>query len=221
MHTRISKAHICVVSSLTVACCTVLHAVPSVCATCAAFNNQAVPVGMERSGTIFPTPAAADVLVRGLDVLQDGVLASSGNNFGAQAPAANYNWIQVQLTGGPYSDISYMRIAAGNPTGTSLSGFLTVWVSPTTNFTATGTKCVSGIGIIGGVEATVTCPAANGTQFVTIERRDPLVSDPLWVHELRVYRSSESRCPSESPKAAPLRSGCFSALRECVSVALP
>lgn len=143
-------------------------------------------------GTIFPTPAAGNVLLQGLDILQDGVLTSSGNNVGTQAPSANYNYVQVQLTGGPYNDVSYMRVAAGQAAGYSSGGFLTVWVSPTSNFTATGTRCVSGIGIIAGVEATVTCPPANATAFVTIERRDPLTADVLVVHELRVYRSSES-----------------------------
>lgn len=89
---------------------------------------------------------------------------------------------------------SYIRIWAGLAlNGTSNSGFLTVWLSRGTNYTTTGTKCASMIGIIGGTDAIVTCPEANGTNYVTIERYDALTADRLVIHELQVFSASESK----------------------------
>jgi hypothetical protein len=62
---------------------------------------------------------------------------------------------------------------------------LSVYISPATNFSTTGTACVRGIGIIAGQDGVVTCPAANGTRFVTIERRDPISSDVSVLVEAR------------------------------------
>lgn len=133
--------------------------------------------------------SAVNALTKGFDKLQDGVTVAATSNVGAQAAAANYNWMQVQLVGA-FSDISHIRIWGGL-TGTSSAGFLTVWLSSGTNFTATGTKCVEGVGIIPGVDAVVTCPTVAGSRFVTIERRDALTADLLVIHELRVFRPSE------------------------------
>ena len=103
-----------------------------------------------------------------------------------------------------------MIIFAGQVFGASTAGFLTVWVSPTTNFTATGTKCVEGIGILPGVDTAVTCPAAAGTQYVTIERRDVLTEDILVINELQVFRSSEFHLP-----ACMVSYNCCQGLHDC------
>ena len=131
------------------------------CNTCSDFNNTAVPVGMVRGTAFppFPTPATL-----GFDQLDDNVLTPTGGNFGAQAASANYNWIQVQLDG-VYSDISHMRIWAGDPARTSSSGFLSVWLSRTTNFTATGTRCVRGVAIMAGLDGVITCPAVSNALY--------------------------------------------------------
>lgn len=130
------------------------------CSTCSDFNNTAVPVGMVR-GTASAFTNTATV---GFDQLYDNVLAQTGSNYGAETTAANYNWIQVQLDG-VYSDISHMRIWAGNPAKTSSSGFLSVWLSRTTNFTATGTRCVRGVAIMTGLDGVITCPAVSNALY--------------------------------------------------------
>lgn len=86
---------------------------------------------------------------------------------------------------------SYIRIYAGLASGTSNSGFLTAWLSTGANYTTTGTQCAGMIGIMAGVDAIVTCPSVTGAQYATIERRDTLTADPLVVHELQIFRTSE------------------------------
>lgn len=107
-----------------------------------------------------------------------------------------------------YSDISYIRIWAGlavnlglttgtSSTGGSNSGFLTVWLSTSTNFTTTGIKCAQGVNIITNQDGIVTCPqSTTAYSFVTVQRIDPKgLSDNLVIHELHVIRACEWHMP--------------------------
>lgn len=93
-----------------------------------------------------------------------------------------------------YDDLLHMEIWAGQPTGYySASGFLTVWLSPTANFTATGTACIRNTAILGGTSAVVTCPPISKALYLTIERNDPFFPSPLIINELRLYKMGA--CP--------------------------
>lgn len=73
----------------------------AVCATCSAFGNVPVPIGLT-SGTMAP---AATSEVTGFANLDDNVMQLSGKNLGAQTGIAGRNYMQALLTAGPYDDI--------------------------------------------------------------------------------------------------------------------
>lgn len=92
------------------------------------------------------------------------------------------------------SDISYIRIWAGVKSLTSSSGFLTVWLSNGTNFTTTGTKCVTGVAIMAEGDGVITCPQVTGARYVTVQRTEPRGNaDQLVVHELHAIRGKKKR----------------------------
>lgn len=138
-------------------------------------------------GSFFPS--ALDALLYGIENLDDNVYEINGYNYGAQTASAKFTSIQVQLDR-VYSDISHIRIWAGDVTKSSSSGFLTIWLSNGTNVTTTGTRCASGVNIMAGQDGVVTCPAVSNVLYVTIERNDPITADNLVINELHVYRSS-------------------------------
>ena len=68
----------------------------------------------------------------------------------------------------PYNDLSHMEIWAGEYSNLpSTSGFLTVFASTTSNFTATGTVCVRNTAITSETSGVVTCPPVAGTRYVS------------------------------------------------------
>lgn len=121
----------------------------------------------------------------------DGVITSTTASPGAWTTADLTNWAQVTLTV-PADDISGVIIFAGSTTLTSSSGYLSVYLSTTTNFTA-GTLCAQGVAIIAGGKGAVTCPNATGVRYVTVQRNGQAASasDQLVIHELLVLTACE------------------------------
>jgi hypothetical protein len=103
--------------------------------------------------------------------------------------------IQITLSQ-PEDGVTAVIIYGGAKTGAvTSSGFLTVYLSQTTNFTAPGTSiaCQGGIiGVVAGTAGAVACPDFLGTQYVTVYRKNPFGgSDYLVITELQVMTGSE------------------------------
>lgn len=165
-------------------------AVPGVCGVCADYNDTAPPVPIV-SASFYPSVLTADTQA---DKLLDGFTGFNQTNMGAVAAASAMNYIQAQLDMA-WDNISHVRMWAGAPSSQTSSGFLTLWLSPTDNFTQSGTKCVEGAAVLSGQEGTFTCPPNNGTRFVTVVRSAD-VAEALDVLELNVIRSGETGAAS-------------------------
>lgn len=159
-----------------------------VCSVCSSLNNTAVPVGIV-GGTFSPGPLDATT---SWAKLMDYTTTTTGTNAGAQTSAAFSNYIQVQLSAA-FDDIAYVRMWAGLTTAQTTSANLTIWLSPTTNFTANGTVCARGVTVIADSEGSFPCPPATAIQYVTVQRFVADMSESLVIHELYVYSSSECR----------------------------
>lgn len=71
----------------------------------------------------------------------------------------------------PYDDVTHMEIWAGEYSNwQSTSGYLTVFLSTTANFTATGTACVRNTAITTETSGVVTCPPVTGARYVSRTR---------------------------------------------------
>ena len=162
---------------------------PSTCTTCTAYANTNVPLAIVDATF---SPSVVSVLTDSFNLMDGATSYTSGNSpRGAQASAANSNFIQVQLDAA-YSDIDYMRVWGGLTTGVQQSAFITVYLSPGPNATA-GAACISGLSLLPGFEYAITCTHidAPNTAYVTISKSDASSSQPLVIHELYIYRSSE------------------------------
>lgn len=110
------------------------------------------------NGTLWPSRYSASY---DIDKLTDGQYAS---NFGTWTASGNVNYLQVTLDSTSDAAMS-MEIWAGDGGFSSSSGYLTVYVSTTHNFTATGTVCVRGTAITIGTSGVITCPAITGALY--------------------------------------------------------
>lgn len=130
----------------------------------------------------------------GFDTLLDNVLANSYLTLtnGVWVKAAKSNFLQIALDG-VYTKLIHLEIWAGAVCDVckSTSGFLSVYLSSTTNYTA-GTRCARGINIVAETSGLITCEEAANVSYVTIERNDPYLLSNLVVNELRVYYSCET-----------------------------
>jgi hypothetical protein len=146
------------------------------------------------NGTFFPARFNSSTDV---DKLVDNVYGQ-GTTWGAWTTTGQMNWIQIQMDAA-YSDVGYMQIWAGRVSSESSSGYLSVFLSPTTNFSSgDATACAAGAGVnimalpSPGGSGVVTCPPANSTLYVTILRVDPQgYAANLMINELRIYRNGE------------------------------
>lgn len=158
---------------------------PRVCSVCAIGSNNG-PLGY-LDWTLWPATSYWDRM--NLAMLSDNVLMKTEYTEGVILSKAKDAFVQVQLDG-VYDDISHVRIWAGTFGADSNGAFLTVWLSPSPNFTATGTACVRGLNIMFGSDAVAVCPPVVGVQYVTIQRVANS-EEHLVVHEMQVYRSSK------------------------------
>lgn len=138
--------------------------VPWVCVMC---PNNRFPLSIPFvNGTAVP---AYNDPTRGLDNLLDlEIVPSVDGTMGTWVNSSNYNYLQAQFNGS-YDDITHIHIWAGykTPTTDSNSGYLTVWLSSSANFSDTGLKCIEGLAVLQERSAYVICPQYTGARYVS------------------------------------------------------
>lgn len=141
--------------------CPGVPAVPSVCPQ---------PAGSCPSGAFYPSPIVfvnATLWPSRLDLNHDVDKLTDGqytSNFGAWATVGKVNYLQVTLDR-TYDAALSLEVWAGDGNYWSSSGYLTVYASTTSNFTATGMVCVRGTAITTGTSGVITCPALTGALY--------------------------------------------------------
>lgn len=115
------------------------------------------------NGTILPSVFNGNTADRAFD----SNLFASGANIGAWASSSSSNSMQFALSA-TMDNVTAVYLYAGNVSMTSSSGFLSVYLSQTTNYSdpATAVTCARGVAIIAGKMGAVTCPKLTGVNYV-------------------------------------------------------
>lgn len=136
-------------------------------------------------------PSQLDPTNADTEFIDDSVISIYRQYTATRTSVAVRNYISIPFPR-TYDNISLVIIYAGVIGSVSSSAALSVWLSPTSNFTAGGTKCIEGLSTLQMEGAYVTCPPANATGWLTIERRDRQGrSDSLVLVEARAFYQGE------------------------------
>lgn len=135
-----------------------MAAAPSACGTCAGAALATIV-----NGTMLPSVYST----RTANLAFDQTLYALGSNLGAWATGANTNSMQFALSA-PTDSVSAIYLYAGATSQTSSSGFLSVYLSRTTNYSdpATSVTCARGAAVIAGRMGAVTCSKLTSANFV-------------------------------------------------------